>query len=528
VNKLTLLFILLLSSAANSQLLDLIPAEKLNYQDYVLFEEIAPIYNSQTKQLYFVRLKTSEKATKNWNQDIYVSELDIENKELRKIRSIDNLNTAKNNGVCGTNVSGTKIYLLDNYSKKIGLAYSEQENGEFKKPIPLEIPNLEITTPNYGFYAHPDETTIILSYSNLETYGKEDLYIIEKFNNQWTSPKNLGDKINSSGFEISPFLTKNKDTLFFASDGQKSSYGGSDIYFSVKDKDGNWSEPQNAGPEINSPFFDAYLIQINTNYIWTSTRENKNANLYISSKRKNIPLTAKFSKKDVSIFNGSDGEIHLDSVSGYPPYTFSWSNGMFTSDCYQLREGTYLVKITDNKGQKLEKEITIQQPKLRVNDVIRIPEIRYKSDSWEFVNNSEISSIDSLNFIAQILKNNTNLVIRLISHTDSRGDEKRNLILSENRSRACFKYLVEKQGIDARRIIPVGMGEKQPSKFLDKNSGKEIVLTEEYINQFKKDSELIDRYNQLNRRTEGKVERLNFSANDTEAPQIYFEYLSFD
>ena len=528
MNKLTLLFILLLSSAANSQLLDLIPAEKLNYQDYVLFEEIAPIYNSQTKQLYFVRLKTSEKATKNWNQDIYVSELDIENKELRKIRSIDNLNTAKNNGVCGTNVSGTKIYLLDNYSKKIGLAYSEQENGEFKKPIPLEIPNLEITTPNYGFYAHPDETTIILSYSNLETYGKEDLYIIEKFNNQWTSPKNLGDKINSSGFEISPFLTKNKDTLFFASDGQKSSYGGSDIYFSVKDKDGNWSEPQNAGPEINSPFFDAYLIQINTNYIWTSTRENKNANLYISSKRKNIPLTAKFSKKDVSIFNGSDGEIHLDSVSGYPPYTFSWSNGMFTSDCYQLREGTYLVKITDNKGQKLEKEITIQQPKLRVNDVIRIPEIRYKSDSWEFVNNSEISSIDSLNFIAQILKNNTNLVIRLISHTDSRGDEKRNLILSENRSRACFKYLVEKQGIDARRIIPVGMGEKQPSKFLDKNSGKEIVLTEEYINQFKKDSELIDRYNQLNRRTEGKVERLNFSANDTEAPQIYFEYLSFD
>jgi outer membrane protein OmpA-like peptidoglycan-associated protein len=120
------------------------------------------------------------------------------------------------------------------------------------------------------------------------------------------------------------------------------------------------------------------------------------------------------------------------------------------------------------------------------------------------------------------------LVIRLISHTDSRGDEKRNLILSENRSRACFKYLVEKQGIDARRIIPVGMGEKQPSKFLDKNSGKEIVLTEEYINQFKKDSELINRYNQLNRRTEGKVERLNFSANDTEAPQIYFEYLSFD
>lgn len=528
MNKLTLLFILLLSSAANSQLLDLIPAERLNYQDYLLFEEIAPIYNSQTKQLYFVRLKTSEKATKNWNQDIYVSELDIENKELRKIRSIDNLNTAKNNGVCGTNVSGTKIYLLDNYSKKIGLAYSEQENGEFKKPIPLEIPNLEITTPNYGFYAHPDETTILLSYSNMETYGKEDLYIIEKINDQWTSPKNLGDKINSSGFEISPFLTKNKDTLFFASNGQKSSYGGSDIYFSVKDKDGNWLEPQNAGPEINSPFFDAYLIQINNNYIWTSTRENKNANLYITSKKKNIPLIAEFSKKDVSIFNGSDGEIHLDSISGYPPYKFSWSNGMFTSDCYQLREGTYQVKITDNKGQKLEKEITIQQPKLKVNDVIRIPEIRYKSDSWEFVNNSEISSIDSLNFIAQILKKNTNLVIRLISHTDSRGDEKRNLILSENRSRACFKYLVEKQGIDARRIIPVGMGEKQPSKILDKNSGKEIVLTEEYINQFKKDSELIDRYNQLNRRTEGKVERLNFSANDTEAPQIYFEYLSFD
>lgn len=528
MNKLLLLFILLLSSAVNSQLVDLTPAEKLIYQDHLLYEEIAPIYNSQTNQFYFVRLKTSEKSTKNWSQNIYVSELDIKNKELKEIRSLVNLNTLKNNGVCGINELGTKIYLLDNYSKKIGLAVSILEDGEFKKPVSLEIPSLEITTPNYGFYTHPDETTIILSYTGAETNGKEDLYIIEKINDQWTSPKNLGDKINSPGFEISPFLSKNKDTLFFASDRQESSYGGSDIYFSVKDKNGNWTEPQNAGAEINSPFFDAYLIQIDNNYIWASTRENKNANLYISSKKKNIPLTADFSKKDVSIFNGSDGEIHLDSISGYPPYKFSWSNGMFTSDCYQLREGTYQVKITDNKGQNLEKSIRIQQPKLKVNDVIRFPEIRYKSDSWEFVNNSEISSIDSLNFIALILKNNPTLVIRLISHTDSRGDEKRNLILSENRSRACFKYLVEKQGIDARRIIPVGMGEKQPSKFFDKNSGEEILLTEDFINQFKKDAERIDRYNQLNRRTEGKVERLNFSATDPEAPQIYFEYLNFN
>lgn len=525
MNKLVFLsFLISFSNFNYSQIRDLSEAVKLSYSDFSSNEEISPIFNSQTQELYFVRLKTEEKYSGKWNQDIYVSKLNISEKKLNEIEYISELNTSKNNGICGINYTGSRVYLLDSYSRNNGLAYSDLINGEFKKPIQISIPNLKINTNSYGFYVHPDEKTIIISYQGQDSRGLEDLYIIEKLNNEWTEPKNLGETINSIGFEISPFLSNNKDTLYYSSNGQKNTYGGADIFYSVKDNLGNWTEPKNAGPVINSSYFDAYLIQAGNHFIWSSTRENKNANLFISSIKPNTPLKASFSKKDASFFNGSDGEIHLDSISGHPPYKYSWSNGMQTPDCYQLREGIYTVKITDQKGQEIQEVISVNQPKLKVDDLIRIPEIRYKTDSWEFVNNSEISSIDSLNYIAQLLTNYPTLIIRLISHTDSRGDARRNLILSENRSRACFKYLIEKKGIDPRRIIPMGMGEKEPTK-IKSNDGQVILLTEEYINQFKGNQNVIEKYNQINRRTEGKVERLNFTKDDPAPPGIYFEYL---
>jgi outer membrane protein OmpA-like peptidoglycan-associated protein len=99
-------------------------------------------------------------------------------------------------------------------------------------------------------------------------------------------------------------------------------------------------------------------------------------------------------------------------------------------------------------------------------------------------------------------------------------------VLSENRAKACYKWLVDK-GIDPRRIVPVGKGEAIPAKWIDPATGQEIVLTEAYINQFKKtDPAKFEKLHQLNRRTEGRVINMLFDpATAPVAPATYLQFL---
>jgi outer membrane protein OmpA-like peptidoglycan-associated protein len=355
--------------------------------------------------------------------------------------------------------------------------------------------------------------------------GDEDLYISNFQDKKWTTPLPIGTEINTTGFEISPFLTRNKDTLFFASNGRADTFGGSDIYYSCLSKSGVWTTPVNVGPTINTVHFEAYLIQVDNGLLWASNKEGKYTDFYFSPMKPHPILLVESEKKDVSTFQGFDGEIALKIKSGNPPYKYQWSNGGLSKELFQLRAGEYSVQVTDSKEQKIQLTIQITQPELPLDSVFHFPEIQYKSDSWEFVNDSTCSSYDSLNQIINTLTHYPSIVLKLISHTDARGDKNRNLVLSQNRSRACYRYLVLEKGIDPRRIIPIGLGESSPALYLDPLTGKEELLSEKYLSQYENNSFVLDQLNQLNRRTEGIIDRMNFSNNDPKAPESYLLFL---
>jgi outer membrane protein OmpA-like peptidoglycan-associated protein len=125
--------------------------------------------------------------------------------------------------------------------------------------------------------------------------------------------------------------------------------------------------------------------------------------------------------------------------------------------------------------------------------------------------------------VYNLLQEYPEMVLELSSHTDSRGKDEANQRLSENRAKACYKFLVEQKGVDARRIVPVGKGEVMPRSVYkrgndyfdampaDPTGVETVVLTEAYINQFKTaDPKLFEKLHQLNRRTEGRVLRMDF------------------
>jgi outer membrane protein OmpA-like peptidoglycan-associated protein len=64
--------------------------------------------------------------------------------------------------------------------------------------------------------------------------------------------------------------------------------------------------------------------------------------------------------------------------------------------------------------------------------------------------------------VAQVIKNHPEAgVIRIEGHTDSRGDDAHNQMLSEKRAQAVLAFLVSK-GVAGERLTARGFGETQP------------------------------------------------------------------
>jgi len=68
----------------------------------------------------------------------------------------------------------------------------------------------------------------------------------------WSEPQNLGAKINTSGSEMAPFIHLDGQTLYFSSD-RHVGMGGIDLFVSRLDSTGNWSDPLNLGFPVNTP-----------------------------------------------------------------------------------------------------------------------------------------------------------------------------------------------------------------------------------------------------------------------------------
>lgn len=101
-----------------------------------------------------------------------------------------------------------------------------------------------------------DGNTIIFSSDSKDfdkSYGGTDLYIITKTDEQWSSPKNLGEAINTPADEEYPFFSAQNE-IYFASDGHYG-LGGLDIYTAMFDGE-KWSAPENIGAPFNTSFDD--------------------------------------------------------------------------------------------------------------------------------------------------------------------------------------------------------------------------------------------------------------------------------
>lgn len=171
--------------------------------------------------------------------------------------------------------------------------YMKQENGRWSPPIvaPFTDPALEYADGHPCF--SPDGRRVFFRsqrpLSDNDTSQQSlDIWYIEKKSGGWSDPVNLGPIINSDHHESGPTISNN-GTLYFTREGDERGIGASDIYKSTL-VDGRYTEPENLGPAVNTPFHELVpAVAPDESYlIFTSNRpeeSGRSLRLYVSWQR---------------------------------------------------------------------------------------------------------------------------------------------------------------------------------------------------------------------------------------------------
>lgn len=457
------------------------------YSDFGSFEKDNKLYFYST---WVKDSITNEKELYELNNEPYLnifeSEITIENNKkifsnVAKLNSEINTKNDHEGLVTITNDGNTMYFTRNNVNKKEKRRYNKSGSSNLKLYKATKVDNtwtnieeLPFNNENFDFTAPtltPDNKTLIFS-SNMDTgYGQTDLYKVA-INDDGTfgEPINLGPKINTEGNEKFPFVAKDS-TLYFSSDANIN-LGLLDIFESNILKTNTNIEVKNLGAPFNSSFDDfCYFIDTETNTgYFSSNREGGQGgdDIYAFGKLKceqivkgliRDELTNELlSKATVSLIN-IDGKIlerYQTKEDGYyefkidceKTYTILAEKPIYRPDNIEFE--------TSAINQE-ETEIDLSLKPLIIDNEIVINPIFFDFDK----SNIRPDAAYELENIVAVMREHPKMVIKIESHTDSRGNDNYNMKLSDRRAKSTRDYLFSR-GIAKDRIqSAIGYGESQ-------------------------------------------------------------------
>jgi outer membrane protein OmpA-like peptidoglycan-associated protein len=305
----------------------------------------------------------------------------------------------------------------------------------------------------------------------------------------WDKPVNLGDSINTAQGEMAPFIHPDNKTFYFTTNGRPG-LGGFDIYYSKKDDNGNFTKPVNLGYPINTFADESYLI-VNSYgdkaYFASDLPGGKGGfdiysfDLYEGARPEMVTylkgtvynsvskdkLEARFELIDIKtgksvIVSYSDvvsGEF-LVSLPANKDYALNISK-----DGYLFYSENFTLSGTHSSVKPFVKDIPLQP--IKVGETVVLKNIFFDTDKYELKPESDAE----LEKLITLLKKNPKMKIEINGHTDNVGADAYNQVLSENRSKAVYEYLV-KLGIAKDRLSYKGYGETKPIDTNDTEAGK--------------------------------------------------------
>jgi outer membrane protein OmpA-like peptidoglycan-associated protein len=403
------------------------------------------------------------------------------------------INTDENEGALCISPDGKYIFFAacnrpDGYgscdlywSRKTGDTWSDPENlGSVVNSAAWD------SQPSFS----SDGKTLYFASKRQGGKGSSDLWKSElQPDGSWTPPVNLGDSINTPLEEMAPFIHPDNRTLYFASRGHLG-MGGYDLYYSRMDADGNWSAPVDLGYPINS-YADEITLVVNAKgdmaYISSDKLGGKGGmdiysfKLYkearpvlvtyfkgvVFDKETKKRLEAKFELVDLAtgktVSRSSSDPVNGEFLLSLPAeknygLNVSKPGYLFYSDHFALQGES-------SKTKPFIYNVPLQP--IKVGETVILKNIFFDTDKYDLKEESR----SELARLIQLLKGNAGIHIEISGHTDNQGSDDHKLVLSRNRAKAVYDYLIL-NGISNARLSYSGFGLTRPIDTNDTEQGR--------------------------------------------------------
>ena len=448
----------------------------------------------QDNTIYFTSARNTKSKIYSWTKepflDIYKANLN-EDGTISNILQIKELNSKYHDGSVSISQDGSTMYFTsDSFrensfekdkASKLKLGKNNIFSAKFINGKWDEITSLPFNSKDYSS-GNPsiskDGKTLYFSSNRPGSVGGVDIWKVAiSETGSYGTPENLGKSVNTEGNESFPFITSD-NVLYFSSDA-KQGLGAMDVY--KIDLTTN-SAAKNLGKPVNSEKDDfAFTINENKNIAFVASNRNGNDDIFklipICNYEVNAIVTnansgAILAEANVSILDDQNNIISsLKSNSkGEVSYTVECEKA-YTIQAIKdgFESNSFAVTASKKKGGSIKIDAALKP----ISEIITEKEVNLKSIFFEY-NNSNITQQGAfeLDKLVQIMKNNEKLFIFVKSHTDNRGSDEFNLLLSDKRVKATIQYVIS-NGIDPNRISGKGLGETEPKVDCKENCTEE-------------------------------------------------------
>ncbi|CDF80052.1 OmpA/MotB family protein [Formosa agariphila KMM 3901] len=313
----------------------------------------------------------------------------------------------------------------------------------------------------------PDNKTLYFTSDREGGFGQTDIWKVAILGeDNYGFPVNLGAAVNTEGKEMFPFVAQD-ETLYFSSDSYLN-LGFLDIFKSDILKGGtnveNLGAPYNSGyddfafninPEKGRGYLssnreggmggdDIYSFEICYQHIKGTVRDSRTV---LPLAFANVQLIDETGKVIEEQMVGEDG-MYSFRVRCNATYNVLGSKADYKDDLQSV--STSLIN-----GNDVITDLNLIP--LIIDDEIVLNPIFFDFDKWDI----RTDAAYELENIVSVMREHPNMVIKIESHTDSRGPDNYNLTLSDKRAKSTRDYILSRE-IDPSRIeSAIGYGETQ-------------------------------------------------------------------
>jgi outer membrane protein OmpA-like peptidoglycan-associated protein/Tol biopolymer transport system component len=487
--------------------------------------EYFPTITVDGKTILFTRrIKDDRVPNYKQQEDFYVSQLNDRNMWGTAVPMPPNVNTVLNEGAPTIAADGRSLIFVACSDQSGDNNYGEGRNGKgscdmfFTKKLgsrwtdPVNLPG---NVNTFSWESQPslsaDGKTLyfIRRVSKRGEPTDSDIFVSKLLDNgQWSTPTALPRNINTYAQEESVLIHPDGKTLYFASRGHVG-MGSSDIYVSRMDEKGNWGNPVNLGYPINTIYEENSLMVSPDGEIafFASDRKGGYGELdiyYFEMPEEFRPTKTLYFEGivyDATNKNPIPGKFQLIDIKSGKEVIYSEADkltGEFMVSLPLNRE--YALNVSYPGYNFFSKNFNMTNPEGLEAIHMDVPMVPITSDLPTVLENVFFdlgkSTLRSESFVEldklyDYMVKNPSLKIEIGGHTDTRGDDKDNLKLSNDRAKAVYDYIVSK-GIDAKRMTYKGYGETK------------TVVSDAEIAKLLTDKEK-EAAHQKNRRTEYKI-----------------------